>query len=158
METYRSGRNENDSKSFCLEIGTWVRIPPSPPRRNGLRSIQKARSLTGLFSYTPSFLLFRKRSRLLRLLACKRAPNLLRMGTGFPLVPHKRLLSNCRGQLIKAGIISSIQHTKPGRHSRSWLFLFAKVWLYSQTVQSVCPCQIEKPFQAGPIEVRIRSC
>ena len=31
METYRSGRNENDSKSFCLEIGTWVRIPPSPP-------------------------------------------------------------------------------------------------------------------------------
>ena len=75
MEMYRSGRNENDSKSFCLEIGTWVRIPPSPPRRNGLRSIQKARSLTGLFSYTPSFLLFRKRSRLLRLLACKRAPN-----------------------------------------------------------------------------------
>ena len=65
----------NNSKSFCLEIGTWVRIPPSPPRRNGLRSIQKARSLTGLFSYTPSFLLFRKRSRLLRLLACKRAPN-----------------------------------------------------------------------------------
>ena len=31
LETYRSGRNENDSKSFCLEIGTWVRIPPSPP-------------------------------------------------------------------------------------------------------------------------------
>ena len=33
MEMYRSGRNENDSKSFCLEIGTWVRIPPSPPNK-----------------------------------------------------------------------------------------------------------------------------
>ena len=31
MEMYRSGRNENDSKSFCPEMGTWVRIPPSPP-------------------------------------------------------------------------------------------------------------------------------
>ena len=31
LEEYRSGRNENDSKSFCLEIGTWVRIPPPPP-------------------------------------------------------------------------------------------------------------------------------
>ena len=80
------------------------------------------------------------------------ATNLLRMDTGFPLFPHKRLLSNCRGQLIKAGIISCIQHTKPGRYSRSWLFLFARVWLYSQTVQSVCPCQIEKPFQAGPLK------
>ena len=38
METYRSGRNENDSKSFCLEIGTWVRIPPSPPE-NGDKSM-----------------------------------------------------------------------------------------------------------------------
>ena len=24
----------NNSKSFCLEIGTWVRIPPSPPSKN----------------------------------------------------------------------------------------------------------------------------
>ena len=31
LEMYRSGRNENDSKSFCPEMGTWVRIPPSPP-------------------------------------------------------------------------------------------------------------------------------
>lgn len=30
LEMYRSGRNENDSKSFCPEMGTWVRIPPSP--------------------------------------------------------------------------------------------------------------------------------
>ena len=27
-----------DSKSFCLEIGTWVRIPPSPPE-NGDKSM-----------------------------------------------------------------------------------------------------------------------
>ena len=31
MEMYRSGRNENDSKSFCPEMGTWVRIPPAAP-------------------------------------------------------------------------------------------------------------------------------
>lgn len=28
---YRSGHNENDSKSFCPAMGAWVRIPPSPP-------------------------------------------------------------------------------------------------------------------------------
>ena len=33
MEMYRRGHNENDSKSFCRWwAGTWVRIPPSPPR------------------------------------------------------------------------------------------------------------------------------
>lgn len=32
MEAYRSGYNENDSKSFDrLETGPWVRIPPLPP-------------------------------------------------------------------------------------------------------------------------------
>ena len=32
METYRSGHNENDSKSFDRWwAGPWVRIPPSPP-------------------------------------------------------------------------------------------------------------------------------
>ena len=36
METYRSGRNENDSKSFCPEMGTWVRIPPSPPENGAM--------------------------------------------------------------------------------------------------------------------------
>ena len=30
-EEYRSGYNENDSKSFDLERGPWVRIPPPPP-------------------------------------------------------------------------------------------------------------------------------
>ena len=30
MEKYRSGYNGPDSKSGCPEMGTWVRIPPSP--------------------------------------------------------------------------------------------------------------------------------
>ena len=30
MESYRSGRNETDSKSVCPSLGTWVRIPPTP--------------------------------------------------------------------------------------------------------------------------------
>ena len=34
METYRSGRTEPHSKCGCREIGTWVRIPPSPPKQN----------------------------------------------------------------------------------------------------------------------------
>ncbi len=38
---YRSGRNENDSKSFCLEIGTRVRIPPSPPDGANLSTAAK---------------------------------------------------------------------------------------------------------------------
>ena len=42
------------------------------------------------------------------------ATNLLRVGTGFPLVPHKRPSLNYWRRLIKAGIISCIQHTKPG--------------------------------------------
>ena len=33
METYRSGHNENDSKSFDRWwAGPWVRIPPAPPK------------------------------------------------------------------------------------------------------------------------------
>ena len=37
MEMYRSGRNESDSKSFCrCWAGTWVRIPPSPPKTDDL--------------------------------------------------------------------------------------------------------------------------
>lgn len=34
LEMYRSGYNENDSKSFWLLKATWVRIPPSPPNKN----------------------------------------------------------------------------------------------------------------------------
>lgn len=33
LEMYRSGYNENDSKSFWLLKATWVRIPPSPPNK-----------------------------------------------------------------------------------------------------------------------------
>ena len=40
--------------------------------RNGLRSIQKARLRPGFSHTTPSFLLLRKKSRLARLLSCKR--------------------------------------------------------------------------------------
>lgn len=32
METYRSGRNETDSKSVVLFGVPWVRIPPSLPK------------------------------------------------------------------------------------------------------------------------------
>ena len=32
QERYRSGRNGGASKASCRVTGTWVRIPPSPPR------------------------------------------------------------------------------------------------------------------------------
>ena len=34
METYQRGRTEPHSKCGCRGIGTWVRIPPSPPKMN----------------------------------------------------------------------------------------------------------------------------
>ena len=35
MEMYQRGRTEPHSKCGCREIGTWVRIPPSPPNKRG---------------------------------------------------------------------------------------------------------------------------
>ena len=52
----------------------------------------------------------------------------------------------------QGGFENPVTPACPDSRKRSRLFLFAKVWLYSQTVQSVCPCQIEKPFQAGPLK------
>ena len=40
METYRRGRNETHSKCVCREIGTWVRIPPSPPNDKKLHNFR----------------------------------------------------------------------------------------------------------------------
>ena len=72
METYRSGRNENDSKSFCLEIGTWVRIPPSPPRRSKVRFAPTSFLPSEKRSHPPAPLLplFRKKSHSAHLLSC----------------------------------------------------------------------------------------
>ena len=48
LETYRSGRTEPHSKCGCREIGTWVRIPPSPPNKKsalfGIRTGGKAKA------------------------------------------------------------------------------------------------------------------
>ena len=48
METYRSGHNENDSKSFDWpKAGPWVRIPPSP---NNKPAFEKSKMLAYFFA------------------------------------------------------------------------------------------------------------
>src|SRR6187551_1861509 len=37
-ERYRSGRNGGASKASCRVSGTWVRIPPSPPSFQPIKS------------------------------------------------------------------------------------------------------------------------
>ena len=57
METYQRGRTEPHSKCGCREIGTWVRIPPSPPSEQSLKIVKyliglskKVTKLSWLFS------------------------------------------------------------------------------------------------------------
>lgn len=64
----------------------------------------------------------------------------------------------CVQPLHQGGFENPVAPACPDSRKRSRLFLFAKVWLYSQTVQSVCPCRIKKQPQAEPIEFHIRSC
>ena len=60
MEKYRSGHNENDSKSFDrLIAGPWVRIPPSPPEALESENSQEpfsisANSFSGVAASSPA--------------------------------------------------------------------------------------------------------